>query len=148
MPTTASLHEAAQANNPPSGTFYDPGKTVTRLASLGAHEHWNNAINKQYSRNLDPVNGQGIELVQMTATRPPPVLAIANAGEQALVSWQASLSSFGYAVTLQGSTNLKDSGAWTAITDPPGFALGRSIVTNEVSEPPRFYRLLLTNASH
>ena len=68
------LHEAAQADNPPSGTFYDPGKTGHRLASLGAHEHWNNATNKQYSRNLDPVNGTGIELAALTvsgANTPP-----------------------------------------------------------------------------
>ncbi|MBN2514332.1 MAG: DUF362 domain-containing protein [Sedimentisphaerales bacterium] len=57
------LHEAAQANNPPSGSFYDPASTGSRLASLGVHEHWNNATDKQYSRNLDPVNGTGIELV-------------------------------------------------------------------------------------
>ena len=60
------LHEAALANDPPSGTFYDPNHlthNVTRLASLGVHEHWYNATNKQYSRNLDPVNGTGIELV-------------------------------------------------------------------------------------
>ncbi len=57
------LHEAAEANNPPSGAFYDPNHSGTRLASLGVHEHWNNATDKQYSRNLDPVNGTGIELV-------------------------------------------------------------------------------------
>ena len=57
------LHEAAMANNPPSATFYDPEKDGTRLASLGAHEHWNNVTAKQYSRNLDPINGTGIELV-------------------------------------------------------------------------------------
>jgi len=28
---------------------------------LGVHEHWNNAVNKQYSRNLGA--GDGIELV-------------------------------------------------------------------------------------
>jgi len=57
------LHEAAQADNPPSGTFYDPDHAgdVTRLASLGAHEHWNNPTDKQYSRNLG--TGNGIELV-------------------------------------------------------------------------------------
>jgi len=56
------LHEAAQANNPPSGTFYDPDHAgnVSRLPSLGVHEHWNNAIDKQYSRNLG--TGNGIEL--------------------------------------------------------------------------------------
>lgn len=57
------LHEAALADAPPSGTFYDPDHKgeVTPLESLGVHEHWNNAIDKQYSRNLG--NGEGIELV-------------------------------------------------------------------------------------
>ncbi len=57
------LHEAALAANPPSGTLYDPEKDGTRLASLGVHEHWNNAKDKQYSRNLG--KGQGIELVAL-----------------------------------------------------------------------------------
>jgi len=55
------LHEAAQAGNPPSGTFYDPEDDGTRLASLGVHEHWNNAADRQYSRNSG--TGDGIELV-------------------------------------------------------------------------------------
>jgi hypothetical protein len=57
------LHEAALANSPPSGTFYDPERDGTPMASLGTHEHWNNPTEKQYSRNLDPANGRGIELV-------------------------------------------------------------------------------------
>jgi hypothetical protein len=58
------LHEAALADHPPSGTFYDPDHATgsTRLASLGVHEHWNNAQEKQYSRNLG--KGEGIELVK------------------------------------------------------------------------------------
>jgi hypothetical protein len=62
------LHEAALANNPPSGAFYDPNHPtdVAKLASLGVHEHWNDANNKQYSRNLNPINGTGIELVTET----------------------------------------------------------------------------------
>lgn len=55
------LHESALANNPPSGAFYDPQGDGTRLASLGVHEHWNNAVDKKYSRNLD--TAEGIELV-------------------------------------------------------------------------------------
>lgn len=55
------LHEAALADNPPSGTSYDPESDGTRLASLGVHEHWNNPVDKQYSRNLG--TGDGIELV-------------------------------------------------------------------------------------
>ncbi|NIP25277.1 MAG: DUF362 domain-containing protein [Phycisphaerae bacterium] len=64
------LHEAALANDPCSGTFYDPDHAgdVTRLPSLGTHEHWNNPTDKQYSRNLG--TGDGIEMVQ--ATLPPP----------------------------------------------------------------------------
>ncbi|MHC4602495.1 MAG: DUF362 domain-containing protein, partial [Planctomycetota bacterium] len=54
-----SLHEAARASNPPSGTFYDPDHSgnVKRLASLGVHEHWNNPKDKQYSRNLGTEKG-------------------------------------------------------------------------------------------
>jgi len=55
------LHEAALANNPPSGTFYDPNNDGLGLASLGVHEHWNNPVDKQYSRNLGI--GEGIELL-------------------------------------------------------------------------------------
>jgi hypothetical protein len=57
------LHEAALANDPPSGTFYDPENDGIPLESLGVHEHWNNAVDKQYSRNLG--GDEGIELVQV-----------------------------------------------------------------------------------
>jgi hypothetical protein len=57
------LHEAALAAAPPSGAFYDPDHPapVRRLGSLGVHEHWNNPVEKKYSRNLG--TGNGIELV-------------------------------------------------------------------------------------
>jgi hypothetical protein len=60
------LHEAAMADNPPSGTFYDPDHAgnVKRLPSLGMHEHWNNPTEKKYSRNLG--TGKGIELIMIT----------------------------------------------------------------------------------
>lgn len=54
------LVEAALAEDPPSGTFYDPEGDGTPLESLGVHEHWDNPIYKQYSRNLGI--GEGIEL--------------------------------------------------------------------------------------
>ncbi|MBN2350813.1 MAG: DUF362 domain-containing protein [Bacteroidales bacterium] len=56
-----AMEEMALANNPPSGTVYDPERDGTRLKSLGVTEHWNNAKDKQYSRNLK--TGEGIELV-------------------------------------------------------------------------------------
>jgi hypothetical protein len=55
------LTESALANNPPSGTVYDPERDGTKLESLGVMEHWNNSRDKQYSGNLKP--GKGIELV-------------------------------------------------------------------------------------
>jgi len=55
------LHEMALANNPPSGTFYDPEGDGIRMTSQGVHEHWNNATDKQYTRNLGM--GDGIELL-------------------------------------------------------------------------------------
>ena len=62
------LHEAALADHPPSGTFYDPHHAgpQKRLASLGVHEHWNNAQEKKYSRNLGA--GKGIELLAVSMT--------------------------------------------------------------------------------
>jgi len=59
------LHEAALADNPPSGTFYDPEGDGLGSPGLGVHEHWNNATNRQYSRNLG--TGWGIELVRSEA---------------------------------------------------------------------------------
>jgi hypothetical protein len=60
------LHEMALADNPPSGTFYDPERDGTGLTSMGVHEHWNNDVEKKYSRNLG--TGQGIELVAASLT--------------------------------------------------------------------------------
>lgn len=59
------LHEAALANLPDSGTFYDPDNDGNNLQSLGVHEHWNNPIDKQYSRNLG--TGNGIELIKLSS---------------------------------------------------------------------------------
>ena len=56
------LREAALADNPPSGTFYDPDHATPtkKLGSLGVHEHWNNPREKKYSGP-----GKGIDLVSV-----------------------------------------------------------------------------------
>jgi hypothetical protein len=56
-----AMEEMALANNPPSGVKYDPERDGTTLGSLGVTEHWNNPVDKKYSRNLK--TGNGIELV-------------------------------------------------------------------------------------
>jgi len=62
------LHEAAQADNPPSGTVYDPENDGIPLESLGVHEHWNNPTDKEYSRNLG--TSEGIELIKIIKNAP------------------------------------------------------------------------------
>ena len=59
------LHEAALVEDPPSGTKYDPNGDGVHLSSLGVHEHWNNATEKKYSRNLG--KNEGIELLALSA---------------------------------------------------------------------------------
>lgn len=56
------LHEAGLVGEAPSGTVYTDGKGRT-VTNLGVHEHWNNSIEKLYSRNLG--KDEGIELIQI-----------------------------------------------------------------------------------
>ena len=130
------LHEAALADHPPSGTFYDPGRTGTRLASLGVHEHWNNPMDKQYSRNLGL--NQGIELVPLEVSRPVPVLAISRSGTREVLSWQGSLTGF----RLQIATNVSGSILWTDIPATPSYYRGRNVFTNDNALDVLFYRLI------
>jgi hypothetical protein len=57
------LHQAADSVNWPKGITYDPDNSGKALSSLGVHEHWNNPVNKQYSRNLG--KSYGIELISI-----------------------------------------------------------------------------------
>ncbi len=72
------LYQAADPANWPDSVAgkpfpgYDPNGDSTLIGSLGTYDHWNNATDKQYSRNLDPVNGKGIELVTAGATAVSP----------------------------------------------------------------------------
>ncbi len=56
------LHEAGLVGNPPSGTVYMNGHG-NKVENLGVHEHWNNSVDKQYSRNLG--KEEGIELIYL-----------------------------------------------------------------------------------
>lgn len=63
MPADTYMHEAAQADNPPSGIEYKPDGV--RLTSLGVHEHWNDSTRRQYTRNINPKANKGIELFEV-----------------------------------------------------------------------------------
>ena len=71
------LFEMAEAGHPPSGTVYRQGGQA--VASLGVHEHWDGDVTKNYSRNLDPKNGAGIELIYLSPEAlPAPVKPAAS----------------------------------------------------------------------
>ena len=55
------LQEMALAPNPPSKTAYVQGGK--KVSSLGVFEHWDSDGTREYSRNKDPRNGKGIELL-------------------------------------------------------------------------------------
>ena len=57
------LHQAADPKNWPAGIIYAPNGDNIPINGLGVHEHWNNPVDKLYSRNLG--KGEGIELVQI-----------------------------------------------------------------------------------
>lgn len=60
------LEQAADSANWPDGIDYDPEGDGTPMPwSLGVHEHWDNATNKNYSRNINPDDSVGIELVKV-----------------------------------------------------------------------------------
>ena len=54
------LSQCASKEFWPAGIMYDPEGNGTSIESLGVFEHWNNPVDRQYSRNLG--TGNGIEL--------------------------------------------------------------------------------------
>ena len=61
------LHQAASSKNWPKGIIYDPDNSGIPIPSLGVHEHWNNPVDKKYSRDLGKADG--IELVKILAKK-------------------------------------------------------------------------------
>ncbi len=54
------LHEAGLVNQAPSEIVYKNGNGKS-VINLGVHEHWNNSVEKKYSRNMG--KEEGIELI-------------------------------------------------------------------------------------
>jgi hypothetical protein len=81
------LHEAAQAERPPSGVVYDPEGDGTALTSLGVHEHWDNGQDKRYRGNLGLAGG--IELVT-----PQILTAVEEEQRRGVLPFQLELSSY------------------------------------------------------
>ncbi len=72
------LVEMADPQHAPSGVAYTQGGNP--VESLGVHEHWDADATRRYSRNLDPINGKGIDLQFLPlgdAPLPQPVATLA-----------------------------------------------------------------------
>ncbi|MCL4176259.1 MAG: DUF362 domain-containing protein [Verrucomicrobia bacterium] len=129
------LHEAALADDPPSGASYDPEQDGVRLESLGVHEHWNSAAEKLYSRNLGL--NEGIELVALNVSRQPPRLAVRRSERDVIVSWPSS--HFGY--RLESASQLEPPSDWGAVGGVPAVQQALNVVSNVPEDGRRFYRL-------
>lgn len=90
------LHEEALVADAPSGTSYQNGNGQP-VANLGVHEHWNNPVEKQYSRNLGAE--EGIELIRVgTKTEEPAASGQESSGNSnvliAYFSWADNAEPF------------------------------------------------------
>jgi hypothetical protein len=83
------LMQAADPDYWPDDIVYDPEKDGIPLQSLGVFEHWNNSIDRKYSRNLG--ENKGIELVYVEPALIPakPILpeVINKDHESVLIGW-------------------------------------------------------------
>lgn len=136
------LVEAAWADSPPSGTFYDPAGTGEGLRSLGVQEHWNNNEDKQYSRNLG--TGEGIELRYERLANIGPRLSspiTRLAGEDWLIYFPNLTP--GQTVKVQ-KTHQLDAATWENLEQSPSAGYGKRIrQTATGPDEAVFYRLLV-----
>jgi hypothetical protein len=98
------LHEAALADAPPSGTKYTPNWNGVRLTSLGVHEHWNNPIDKKYSRNLGSGNGIDLDAISPTLLSPSNLIAIGSNSTLIGLIWSNNGDTAGNIVIYRSST--------------------------------------------
>lgn len=81
--------------------------------------------------------GQGTVFRLLLGPIKAPVLTIARSGPNVILSWPAGTSGF----NLQSATNLA-APVWTSVFPGPVLVNGLNTVTNPLSAPQRFYRLM------
>jgi hypothetical protein len=122
------LHDMAEPEKAPSKVVYTQGgKPIT---SLGTHEHWDSDLTRKYSRNLDHVNGKGIELLYMplnvAGTAAPTVAAAGNA--VALASATKGARVF---YTTDGSTPTDHATLFTTPVSVPAGAVLKAVAVSD-----------------
>jgi len=72
-----------------------------------------------------------------------PQLTITRSGTNAILSWPTNVAGFDYTgYTLQSTTNLVSPAFWTTNSPAPVVIAGQNTVTNPITGPQQFYRLV------
>ena len=128
------LSQCASSDYWPVGLQYDPEGDGSILGSLGVFEHWNNATDRQYSRNLG--TGNGIELVYGTSE----IIDYCDSANIVITPTTIDVSCAG---SCDGNIGIEVSGSY------PGFSYGWSngSTSKDLSNlPAGTYTLTVTDA--
>lgn len=136
------LFQSADAAFWPAGIIYNPNGTGP-MGSLGVHEYWNTALDKQYSRNLG--TECGIELVDESGAAlpiPPTITHMQLTNEQGLaIRWtDPSDKETGYVLEKQEA-----SGDFTGLTTLAANST-QYTVPAATADAEAFYRIKATNS--
>jgi uncharacterized repeat protein (TIGR03803 family) len=72
-----------------------------------------------------------------------PQLAITASGTNVILSWPTNVAGFDYTgYTLQSTTNPVSPAVWNTNSPAPVVIAGQNTVTNPITRPQRFYRLV------
>ena len=121
------LHQAASSENWPEGIIYDPENDGTPVPSLGVHEHWNNAEERQYTRNLG--TGEGIELVYM-GTSSAVITQAANGLPEAMILHANYPNPFNPSTTIRYEVPT-DAYVWLTINNTTGKQVAQLVHENQ-----------------
>ncbi len=69
---------------------------------------------------------------------PRPSASLARSAQNLIISWPTNVAGF----SVFSTTNLNQVGSWTLVTPAPVIVSGQYVVTNAISGPKRFYRLM------
>jgi len=137
------LHEASQANNPPSGAYYAPNGDGVRLPSLGVHEHWNNPTDKQYTRNLGIGNGIELDAIAPSIPAPSDLTSVRDNDTFASLTWSNNGDNSGNIIVYRSMTVNTDFKPVVSLTGD----IDTYVDAGTLSDKVYFYRLKRVTSS-
>jgi uncharacterized repeat protein (TIGR01451 family) len=118
----------------PAGSY---GTDLGVFSGTEANGVWSLYVNDHSSGDSGGINSGWLLSISTESDRP--TLTIGSSGSNIVLSWPTSAAGF----MLQGSTALGGETSWMSLTNPaPTVVDGKNFVTNAVSAPSMFYRLV------